>query len=366
MKKLSLCCLSALSLIALDRPTPVCPPSPPPLPHVTLNRPVYTYEGYFTGMALQPYSNTVDYAVEAIPFNYGSGQTAISPDWIIPTIGTDYHFGFDVGFAYVFHDNYAKLMANWEWYHTGKDTDTLNLTGPNMVGPFFEIGPDASTYKNALGKTSFHFDEINLDYGTWVQYGPLFRMNYFAGIGINRIVQHRYLNLTNSAATIVRNINSPSTFLGAGPQIGFDFNYKLYKGLQFLGNMRSSLFVGTFTNKTTYSTRSVDLVTLGQVNPNIQTTTVDNKGGIVPGFEGRLGLSYDYLWRSRYHFKFEAGYQAQIYLSAIRADDLGSEVALAAAGSIGSQTTGVYARTFERVVSDFAMAGPYGTITFAY
>jgi hypothetical protein len=45
---------------------------------------------------------------------------------------------------------------------------------------------------------------------------------------------------------------------------------------------------------------------------------------------------------------------------------MGSEVALNAIGGLGSASTGVYARTFERVVSDFGLAGPYVKIDIGF
>lgn len=334
---------------------------------VTLANPKYTFETSFSGLALQPFANNLDYAAEALPFNYGNAQPAVSPSWVIPTISPDIHFGFDVGIAGVFHGVQSNLMLNWERFHSSGDSNSITVASTNnMVGTFFEIGPDASTYKKGTGTVSFHFDEVNLDYGTFVRFGKQLRMNLFAGVGFGRLVQHISTTISDLSETVIRTIDIPSKFIGAGPQLGFNFNYKIVKGFQFVGATRATLFVGTFKNSTTYSTQSNALVLLGDENPNIQTTTVDNKGGIVPGFEGKLGLAYKYLYRKNYMFNIEAGYQAQLYTGAIRSIDMGSEVALAAAGSVGSSTVGVYARTFDRTVSDFGLAGPYATIDLAF
>ncbi len=80
---------------------------------------------------------------------------------------------------------------------------------------------------------------------------------------------------------------------------------------------------------------------------------------MAPAFEGKLGIGYDFTWGTCCNINLEAGYQAQIYMNSIRSVDMGSEVALGAFGSVGSGDVGVYARTFQRTVSDFALAGPY-------
>ena len=235
-----------------------------------------------------------------------------------------------------------------------------------MTGPFFEIGPDASLYKKSKGTTDFHFDEVNLDYGTFVHFGDRLHMNLFAGVSFARILQHRFTTFSDLSESIVRTIRVPSKFLGAGPQMGLDFTYKLAKGLQLVGNSKTSLFVGHFKNSTKYSTASSSLVGLGEENPNFQSTSVKNRGGVVPGLEAKLGLAYEFLFSSHYMVKLEAGYQAQIYINSIRSIDMGSQVAGGTLESISTAALGVYARTFERTVSDFAIAGPYATCSFGF
>jgi hypothetical protein len=350
-----------------DAPAQTQTQTPPPPVPVVLGNPNYTFEASFTALIMQPYANNLDYGAEAIPFNYGDAQPAVSPSWVIPEISPDYHFGFDVGIAGIFHGAKSTLMLNWERYHSPNDSNSKTVSNDQfMIGPFFEIGPDASVYKKAKGSVHFHFDEVNLDYGTFVNFGERFHANLFAGVSYTRIVQKRFTHFQDLSEDTVRTIKVPSKFNGAGPQFGLDFTYKIVNGFQFVGKARGTLYVGTFDNRTRYSTRSTDLATLGDINPNIQSTKVKDKMGIVPGLEGKLGLAYELLFRRHYMFKLEAGYQAQIYINSIRSIDMGSEVALAAIGSVGSASTGVYARSFERTVSDFGLAGPYVTVEFGF
>lgn len=334
---------------------------------VRLESPQYSFEVSFNALIMQPYANNLDYGAEAIPFNYGDAQAAVSPSWIIPELKPSYHFGFDIGIAGIFHGVDAGLMLNWERYHSPNDSNTTTVSSSNyMIGPFFEIGPDASPYKVAKGTAKFHFDEVNLDYGTFVHFGDHLCMNLFSGVSFARIKQYYFTRFSNVDDTIVRTIDVPSKFTGAGPQFGFDCTYKIVQGFQLVGQARASLYVGTFKNNTTFSTTSNALVVLGDENPNIQTTSVKNKMGIVPGFEGKLGLAYEFLFNEHYMIKLAAGYQAQIYINAIRSIDMGSEVALGDIGSVGSSVIGVYARTFKRTVSDFSLAGPYIALDFAF
>lgn len=348
--------------------TPSCPPTPPDACLVKLGSPCYTFDTVFNALILQSFANNSDYAAEALPFNYGDAQPAVSPSWAIPVISPGFHFGFDVGINTVFHHAQSSLRANWERYHSSSDTASLDVANTtDMIGPFFQIGPDASFFKKGNGSLSYDFDEVNIDYGSFVYFGNRIETNWFLGVGFLRLVQNRTSRFANLSETIARTLNIPTKFIGAGPQLGFDFNYKIAKGFRFIGNSRATLFVGTFTNSTTFTTSSPDLVTLGDQSPNIQTTSVDDKTGITPGLESKLGFAYEFCYCSNYRFKIEAGYQAQVYINAIRSVDLSSEVPIPNPGaSLGSSTLGVYARTFQRTVSDFGMAGPYASVEFAF
>jgi hypothetical protein len=81
-----------------------------------------------------------------------------------------------------------------------------------MIGPFFEIGPDASDYKNSTGKVHFHFDEVNLDYGTFINFGNSLNMNLFGGVGYAKINQYRFTTFAGSSGDPYRTITVPSKF----------------------------------------------------------------------------------------------------------------------------------------------------------
>lgn len=334
---------------------------------VTVQAPPYIFEMYFTALILQPFADNLDFAAQALPYQYGQVESsAISPSWEIYEMDPDFHFGFDLGVQGFFGSTASSLMLNWERYHSSTDKDSKTVPSSNyMIGPFFEIGPDASDFKKAVGKTHFHFDEINLDYGTFVNLGRRLHTNLFVGLSFGRIKQKLFAKYSNFSGSIVRTINDPSRFEGAGPQFGLDFDYEVYGGLKLVGIGRTSLFVGTFANHTKYSTVSPLLKSDG-IQSSDQSTNVHHKMGVVPGFEGRIGVGYDLPFFQRYLCHFEVGYQAQVYLNSIRSVDLASEVALNAKGSIGSQETGVYARTFKRSIGNFALAGPYLKANFSF
>lgn len=363
--------MTALALSAhaagtmFDKPKEPVKPGPKPI-EVYLSAPKHSFEIDFDALYIQPTASNLDFAAEADPFTFGQPQPEVSPNWIIHQINPSYCFGFNLGIAGVFHGSNSTLMANWERVHTGTSHKSVQVPSDDMIGPFFEIGPDAGLYKESKGSVWFHFDEANLDYGTYVQLGDRLKTNLFAGGSFVRIHEHRHTAYTNFGTDPYRTITVPSTFIGGGPQVGVDFAYKIAGGFKFIGDTRATLYVGNISFKTTYSTTSTELTDAGDFNPNVQSTKDDGRVGLVPGFETKLGFAYDWQFKCHYMVKLQLGYQAQIYLNALRSIDMGSEVDLPAVGSVGTGATGVYARTFERVISDFALAGPFATLDLGF
>ncbi|MBS0620715.1 MAG: hypothetical protein JSS61_04580 [Verrucomicrobia bacterium] len=323
---------------------------------IFLSSPAHTFELEINSLILKPTGGDLHYAAEAVPLPLPS------PHWKIQDIHTDYHYGFDIGLRGIFHSAYTFLSLNWERFHAS-DSASKKVSSNNMIGPFFEIGPDASVYKKAHGNVSFHFDEVNLDYGIFMNFGERLQTNLFAGVSFARIKQTLTSKYSNYSGSIRRTIKTPSSFMGAGPQLGLEFGYKIVEGFHLNGKARASLFIGTQKNHTSYKSFDPALGGLGITPPNKQSTQVSNATQIVPGLEGALGLSYVFSFRKHYMVKLEAGYQAQVYIDSIQSVDIGSEVNTP---PVAPDTVGVFARTFEKHLNNFALSGPYALIVLGF
>jgi hypothetical protein len=109
--------------------------------------------------------------------------------------------------------------------------------------------------------------------------------------------------------------------LGAGPQIGIDYEYRLWNCFFLAGGSSAALLMGQLKNYTTFRSFTPTLTAIGNPQPNYQTTKVPRRAQVVPGFEQRLGLSYAKGWRC-FCLTLEVGYQVQIYLNAIQSVDM--------------------------------------------
>ncbi|MFI5333941.1 MAG: Lpg1974 family pore-forming outer membrane protein [Chlamydiales bacterium] len=316
---------------------------------VSLAKPDHLFEASVSALLLQPTSGNLDYAAEAIPIPLAS------PNWKIHQIDTDYNFGFDAEIRGIFRERNTDLSLDWEHFHS-VDEASKQVSSSNMIGPFFEIGPDASPYKKARGKVVFQFDKVELNYGIFVNFGKHLQTNLFTGLSFAQIKQTLFSKFSDFTGEIVRTITTPSRFIGAGPQAGVDFAYRIIAGLGISGTLKASFLVGQQKNHTKYLATSPALAGLGVSSPNMQKTSTHQKTQVVPGLEGKLGLSYTFNIRKLSFAKLEAGYQVQTFIDAIQSINIGSEVVTP---PVAPDTVGVFARTFEQTHNNFSLAGPY-------
>lgn len=318
---------------------------------VSLYNPTHQFALEFNALFLKPGSSNLHFAAEAVPLPIPS------PYWNIFDLKPHYHFGFDIGFNVVHHAHRNCFMVNWEHFQSCTAA-AINVGDTNMVGPFSEIGPNATPYKIAVGNVNFIFNEVNIDMGHFVQWGERLRTIMFGGIGVTSIKECLRTRYSDTDGTTTRTIITPTTFLGAGPQLGIDFTYDLTRHFYIHGKGLGSLLSGPSKNHTEYLSTSPTLQTLGITPPNHQSTNTCKRLLVIPALQDKIGVGLAWDYHEDYFLQLEAGYQAQIYISALQATDMGSQVP---DPITEDASTGVYARTFQRNISNFTLSGPYIT-----
>jgi len=322
--------------------------------------PCYTLDAGFRAICYQPSANNLHYAAVAFP------TPAPSPHWQIADIKPDYNFGFELDLTAVFCERATKLAVSWEHYDQN-DSDTVQVPSVDMIGPLFAIGPDTLLYQRAHGKVQWLFDQINLDYGTYVNFGDCFQTNFFVGLSGARIketVNTFFSGTFTGGGFAGRNIHTPSTFTGGGPRIGVDLSYSIFDGFRLAGQAAAALMVGTLVNHTEFKTLFPSAIVVdGISSPNYQDISVKNRSAVVPEFEGRLGFAYDFTICRDFFVQLEAGYEAKVFINAIQSADIGSQVITP---PVTPDEIGLFARTFKRTLSNFALAGPYVSINVGF
>lgn len=324
-----------------------------------------TYEVYGEYLFLQPNSSNLNYAVEAIGLDPDIAVPAVSPNWKVKEIDPHYHSGFEVGTAFLFRNTNMGIRLNWERLHAhDKDSFTASSAAGYMVGPFFDIGPNSSSYKVAKGKVRSHFDGVNLNYEKAICFFNRLNVTIGGGVGFARIKQTLRSSYSNVADTISRSMKASSKFIGAGPQLVLGYDCRLFSNVFFTGSTDISLFMGQMKNSTTFQSFTPELAALGIPQPNNQKTSVPNRAQLVPGFEQKLGFSYVASWDS-VQVAFEIGYQCQIYINAVQTVDMTAPQVLPA-GAIFTPQVGVFAVGFERTLSNYMLTGPYASVDFKF
>lgn len=324
---------------------------------VILESPSYSIDGQFRALFLKPSSSNMHYAAQATPLPYQS------PHWNIYDLQPRYHFGFDLGLRAIIHSCDTNVALNW--IHFKSRTCGVHKVPVNtdMVGSFFAIGPDSSVFKKAAGSAVFSFDTANATFGQYIQFGERLQTNIFAGVSFLRIKECFGVTYASENDETVRTIKNPITLTAGGPQIGCDFSYDITCGIYLSGHATASIFIGPATDCTSYSTTSSVLALNDFPSPNNQSIATCKRTLVVPGFEERLGFGYSFDFCKNFTGRFEVGYEARVYLSALQAVNIGSEVTTP---PVVPSTIGVYARTFQREVSNFALYGPYIAFDFTY
>jgi len=339
-----------------------CPPKPSHFSSVNV-------EMFGEWLFLQPNGSSTYYAAEAFPFNTEIALPEVSPSWKIFEISPSYHSGFAVGSSFLFPENSIDLEINWERLHT-HDSDSMSVspesygTG-NMVGPLFDIGPNSAAYKSAKGKATFHFDAVNVTVGKKICFMDDLSAHFYTGAGVLRIRQSISSLFSKTDGLTSRGVYSLSQFLGAGPEFGIDFNYRLIRSFSFIGHSSMGLYMGQLKNHTTYTSTSPDLANANIPQPNKQRTTVPNRTQLIPGFEEKLGFSYA-ISGKKYQFTLSAGYQFQIYLDAVQSVDMTAPQVLPSLTPGATVNMGVYAVGFERTLSNFILTGPFASASIDF
>jgi len=325
-----------------------------------------TYTTYGEFFYMQPSSTNFYYGASAIGITQGLPFPAsiASPDWTILKINPDYHPGFEVGVKFALNDSNIEIGVDWQWLHNhdSNSFQASNAAG-HMVGPFFDIGPNSAAYKIAKGKATSHFDEVDVTFGKQLCFFNHFHTRFYGAVSFLRIMQSLHSSYSNVSGTIVRNVKTNSTFTSGGPQLGLDYDYRIYKGFFFSGRSVCSLFVGQMQNTTTYQSYTPELALLGLSQPNNQSASIPNQTEVVPAFEQKLGFSYLGIW-SRVMATFEVGYRFQIYLDAVQNINMASQAI--PVDFIATPDVGVFAVAFDQSNSNFMLQGPYAKVGFDF
>jgi hypothetical protein len=301
-------------------------------------------------LILRPSSGNLDYAILTTPLSNPSP----TPSWQIQSIKPGYKSGFNLGAGYVFPNCWSDMQLNWSHLNSNHSRSTF-AENTQFVAPFFQVGPDSGTLKEARGKAHFHYDIVNLDFGAFMSVCGDLQLRFFGGLSGAELKLKLHSTFRDSSPNFFFSSRNYSKFTGLGPRLGISAAYDIVDCFCIVGQMAGSMLVGNQRLNTSYIANSSILNSLG-VNPNRQGINSKTAHQVVPALDAKLGLNYSFLLANNSLFTVEAGYQAATFLNAIASYNPQS---LFVVPPTPLQTGTFAVATMEKKQSHFSVDGPY-------
>ncbi len=313
------------------------------------------FEVWATLLYLRPGSGNLEYATLVSPLPLPT------PNWANQALTPSYSPAFNVGLRYVVPATGHDIRAAWTHLDASAEA---SVTGDSnqFVGPSYEIGPDASLFREARGNVDFDYDSITLDAGQLLcTGGGGARVRVFGGLEFARIGQTLTATFRSEDDLFSNGNETHSLFKGVGPRLGMRADM-VHGSFDFLGEIAGSALVGTMESRLDFSARSPEIDNLDIASPNRQSLTSPNTTQVVPALGTKLGAGCTLLGGpGRGCLRVEAGYQASVYFNAINRYSI-TEVDTPPV----DQSVGVFLRTADHLQTNFTVHGPYAAATWAF
>lgn len=196
----------------------------------------------------------------------------------------DWHSGYRIEAIYAFCNCPNNIRARWTHFPTF--TNKKSVSGPYLFGVFNVPVDSIDGVSGTLSLTdSFDFHTFELLFDQNVLCCGPFQMNLQGGIQYSYLHFKEHMKLNGSN----RELKNHSKLWGIGPEIGYDFSYKLFNCLTLTGRGNASLLISkrddSFSDGDA-SSRNVVPVPVYYKTPNT------NYWNVIPTTNVRFGLSY--------------------------------------------------------------------------
>lgn len=278
----------------------------------------------------KPMSNNHTYAYDV------AGKQPYYQDWHAQSINPSYASGFELGLQYTFQPDIFNASVDWMHVSSNdssykKGNQTLQFANIEFVAPPFEMSPPVFGIRRADATLHYNYDNVavNLE-KIFATSHSWMSAKLIGGINILRLKQTvatTFSDMVGAEPTPYSTalppdpsfsfqLQSISEFMGAGPDLGVSGQLEIFKGLRLIGTASGSLNVGTTSIQENFTSTSATLTQNG-IGVSKQQVTTPNKTQVVPGFDGKLGLIYQFRNKSVPNFSIEGGYRVITYMNAI-------------------------------------------------
>lgn len=279
---------------------------------------------------LQPTNNDLKYAV--FIFN----TQPYSQDWAYQVLNPPYAPAFELGADYSFYN--SPYNASIDWLHLNTSTSASKQADPavtlgtvEFVAPPYDVGPAVFGIKHVSSTVKIDFDNIALQVGRLFTFdeGAL-QARLFSGINIlnlNQTVTTTFSDFPGALPTTLTYGLAPdptysfqtkntSKYLGVGPDLGLQARYHMKHGFSVVTQAQGMLTVGTIRASDHFTSTSQRLSEVG-IPVSKQWVDAPTMTQVVPAFDAKLGLAYQWSSKTLSNLTIEFGYRVASYINAI-------------------------------------------------
>jgi len=302
-----------------------------PVPTEVIREPFsYKKSFFYIGfLYIQPSSDNLKYAT------FVSGTQPYYQSWHYQEIKPDYHPAFELGFNYAVPCTVYSAGGNWTHLNSNdtssKQASTnTDLSTVEFVAPPYEMSPPVFGIKRADSKVNFDFDGVLLNVAKLVEFDSHLNARFFGGIDILKLNQTVTTTFSDYAGSPPTPYSYPlppdpsfsfktentSKYVGAGPALGMNVQYKIGSGFGILGEFLGLLTAGTIKTEDDFTSTSARLTEIG-IGTSHQQITSPDATRVVFGADGKLGVFYTYQGIAIPNLTIEVGYRMATYVNAI-------------------------------------------------
>jgi hypothetical protein len=278
---------------------------------------------------LKPMSNNYTYAF------YVAGTQPDFQNWHAQAINPSYSSALELILRYSLKESQLNLSLDWLHLHSSDNASkqgnqTLQVANIEFVGPPFEMSPPVFGIRHVDANLKYQYDDLALNLEKIFDTPHWIKAKIIPGINTLYLKQ----NLTSTFSDLVGaeptpytyallpdpsfsfEIQAISEFVGIGPRLGLSSQIEIMPGLSIIGAASGSLNVGTISVQENFTSTSARLTNQG-IGVSKQQITVPNKMQIVSGFDGKMGLIYQFKTLHTANVSIEGGYRLISYINAI-------------------------------------------------
>lgn len=362
-----LCCVCANLFADLPKEIPTCR-------NIFCNSKI---SFHINALFLNPDSNNLKYAV------FVSGDQPLHQSWHNQAIKPNYSPAFEAGLLVGLPQSDYDISLDWLYLNTN-DSDSKQASERvdpltvEFVAPSYDVGPAVFGIKRADSTVNFNFNSVLLNVGRVFDYCPNVHVRIFGGVHVLRINQTlttTFSDYAGSPPILTQAYGLPpdplfnfktqntSRYLGAGPDLGINVQYKAFNGFGITGQFLGSLTAGSIRTNDAFTSTSSQLMAQG-IAVSQQSITAPNRVQVVPGYDAKAGLFYNYCWCHFGDLMVEAGYRFAYYANAISVVNPGTLVQAELDTRQPEFVTGTMAiNSTDARYSPFSLNGPYINLT---